>query len=97
MITVGICDDEKQQRTMLRRIAEPYFQLLGQDYAIEEFENGESLLLKLEQEPYGIDIYSASFGRLCWLRKMGSLISMVSLGRCESSFPAVLFVSTRAM
>ena len=35
MVTVGICDDEKQQRTMLRRIAESYFQLLGEEYKVD--------------------------------------------------------------
>lgn len=56
MITIGICDDEKHQRITLRRITEPYFQLLGQDYRIEEFEDGESLLQFMQQAPYGIDI-----------------------------------------
>ena len=56
MVTVGICDDEKQQRTMLRRIAESYFQLLGQEYRVEEYEDGECLLRKVQQDPYGTDI-----------------------------------------
>lgn len=56
MVTVGICDDEKQQRTMLRRIAESYFQLLGEEYKVEEYEGGESLLQKIQQDPYGTDI-----------------------------------------
>lgn len=59
MVTVGICDDEKQQRTMLRRIAESYFQLLGEEYKVEEYEGGESLLQKIQQDPYGTDIIIA--------------------------------------
>lgn len=56
MVTVGICDDEKQQRSILRKIAEPYFQLAGQEYRIFEYEDGESLLASLKKSPYGIDI-----------------------------------------
>lgn len=56
MVTVGICDDERQQRAMLRRITEPYFQILGQEYRIMEYEDGEALLRELSQDPYEIDI-----------------------------------------
>lgn len=56
MVTVGICDDEKQSRIMLRRITESYFQFLGLDYRIEEFENGESLLRQMNLDCCGPDI-----------------------------------------
>ena len=61
MVTVGICDDEKQQRTMLRRIAESYFQLLGEEYKVEEYEGGESLLQKIQQDPYGTELREGPF------------------------------------
>lgn len=56
MVSVGICDDEKHQRMILKRITEPYFQLLGEDCRIQEFEDGESLLLEMQRASQRLDI-----------------------------------------
>ena len=43
-MTIGICDDEKQQRNQLRRTIERLLQLMGECYKVDEYESGEELL-----------------------------------------------------
>lgn len=56
MITVGICDDEKVQRTMLRRIVEQTLELDGLSGRILEFADGEGLLNLFSRERYACDV-----------------------------------------
>ncbi|HBG5346374.1 TPA: response regulator transcription factor [Clostridioides difficile] len=56
MTSICICDDEKQQRSMLNKIITREMDLWGYPCQIKEYSNGESLIYNLEHENYYIDI-----------------------------------------
>ena len=49
-MTIGICDDEKELRSSLRRVIEQEAQLNGLDYKVSEYSSGEEMLKALEKD-----------------------------------------------
>ena len=49
-MTIGICDDEKELRSSLRRVIEQEAQLNGLEYKISEYSSGEEMLKALEKD-----------------------------------------------
>lgn len=47
---IGICDDEKELRSSLRRVIEQEAQLNGLEYKIKEYGSGEEMLKALEKD-----------------------------------------------
>ncbi|MBD5507144.1 MAG: response regulator transcription factor [Lachnospiraceae bacterium] len=47
---IGICDDEKELRSSLRRVIEQEAQLNGLDYKVSEYSSGEEMLKALEKD-----------------------------------------------
>ena len=47
---IGICDDEKELRTSLRRVIEREAQLNGLEYNVSEYGSGEEMLKALEKD-----------------------------------------------
>ncbi|MFL1471425.1 LytR/AlgR family response regulator transcription factor [Paraclostridium bifermentans] len=53
MVVLGICDDEKHYRSIIRKYLEEILQSNAQSYEIHEFTSGEELL---ENYPNNLDI-----------------------------------------
>ena len=49
-MTIGICDDEKELRSSLRRVIEQEAQLNGLDYKVSEYSSGKEMLKALEKD-----------------------------------------------
>ncbi len=47
---IGICDDEKELRSSLRRVIEQEAQLNGLEYKVSEYSSGEEMLKTLEKD-----------------------------------------------
>lgn len=56
MVKIGICDDEADQRVMLKNIIELFMQLQGEAFEILEYKCGEVLLHESQKKPDFIDI-----------------------------------------
>ncbi|HEX3075376.1 MAG TPA: LytTR family DNA-binding domain-containing protein [Lachnospiraceae bacterium] len=54
MIKIAICDDEKQQRSILKAIVSTQLQLLAMEYTILEFDSGESFFSSNRNVNYDI-------------------------------------------
>lgn len=56
MVRIGICDDEKQQRGMMRRLLSRNIELWGMECVISEYGSGEELLQYITSSPGLLDI-----------------------------------------
>lgn len=56
MVTIAVCDDEKEMRTMLSCSIVRQMDLLGEPCQINEFSDGAKLLAQIKEAPYRIDI-----------------------------------------
>lgn len=56
MVTIAVCDDEKDMRAQLAQSAERQMQLMGEPCRILEYSGGAKLLMQLKEQPYSIDI-----------------------------------------
>lgn len=56
MVTIAVCDDEKEMRAMLSGSIERQMELSGEPCRITEFADGAKLLAQLKENPYSIDI-----------------------------------------
>lgn len=56
MVTVTICDDEKEMRSRLGESVARQLELLGESYRIKEFSDGAGLLMQLRENPWFSDI-----------------------------------------
>lgn len=54
MVKIGICDDEAPMRKSLRASLERKLQLMGEDYQVNEYDSGETLVRHSEAE--GLDL-----------------------------------------
>lgn len=56
MVTIGICDDEKDMRNKLAESVTMQMDLMGEPRRIMEFSSGAGLLLQFKENPYCVDI-----------------------------------------
>lgn len=56
MVTIAVCDDEKEMRAGLAVSVARQMELLGEPCRILEFPDGAKLLLQLKEKPYSINI-----------------------------------------
>lgn len=65
MLTIGICDDEKEIREKIKSVVEKTMFDNDRDYRIKEFSSGEELL---EENVGEIDIlfFGYTYGRYKW-------------------------------
>ncbi|WP_343250553.1 LytTR family DNA-binding domain-containing protein [Diplocloster hominis] len=56
MVIVGICDDEKQQRSQLHKIVQTYLQLAGENYEIRMYPDAEQLLADIKKDHNCLDV-----------------------------------------
>lgn len=56
MVTIAICDDEKEMRNRLAGSVARQMELLGEPCRIKEFSDGAGLLMQLRENPWFVDI-----------------------------------------